>query len=281
MWRWWGLAVLGCAGFAALAVPCGNAIVTPANPEDGNLVEGRYTNEYFKLVYSLPSGWSKDRQGPAPSYSGYYVLMALKGGGGRDGTMLIAAQDQFFATDPPISAAQMVEQFRRRLSEIDGMTIDHEAEETTISGARFTRLDYSGVGLFRAMLVAESRCHFVSFNLTTNDPDVRASLAQSLNDLSMGDPADRPRPMPICVKDYATPERLLSRVNPTPAGPRYTSIPVRIIIGVDGRVRHIHVIRASAEQKESITAALSGWQFRPATIEGRAVEVETGVTFRF
>jgi Gram-negative bacterial TonB protein C-terminal len=281
MWRWWGLAVLGCAGFAALAVPCGNAIVTPANPEDGNLVEGRYTNEYFKLVYSLPSGWSEDRQGPAPSYSGYYVLMALKGGGGRDGTMLIAAQDQFFATDPPISAAQMVEQFRRRLSEIDGMTIDHEAEETTISGARFTRLDYSGVGLFRAMLVAESRCHFVSFNLTTNDPDVRASLAQSLNDLSMGDPADRPRPMPICVKDYATPERLLSRVNPTPAGPEYTSIPVRIIIGVDGRVRHIHVIRASAEQKESITAALSGWQFRPATIEGRAVEVETGVTFRF
>jgi Gram-negative bacterial TonB protein C-terminal len=281
MWRWWGLAVLGCAGFAALAVPCGNAIVTPANPEDGNLVEGRYTNEYFKLVYSLPSGWSEDRQGPAPSYSGYYVLMALKGGGGRDGTMLIAAQDQFFATDPPISAAQMVEQFRRRLSEIDGMTIDHEAEETTISGARFTRLDYSGVGLFRAMLVAESRCHFVSFNLTTNDPDVRASLAQSLNDLSMGDPADRPRPMPICVKDYATPERLLSRVNPTPAGPNYTSIPVRIIIGVDGRVRHIHVIRASAEQKESITAALSGWQFRPATIEGRAVEVETGVTFRF
>jgi Gram-negative bacterial TonB protein C-terminal len=281
MWRWWGLAVLGCAGFAALAVPCGNAIVTPANPEDGNLVEGRYTNEYFKLVYSPPSGWSEDRQGPAPSYSGYYVLMALKGGGGRDGTMLIAAQDQFFATDPPISAAQMVEQFRRRLSEIDGMTIDHEAEETTISGARFTRLDYSGVGLFRAMLVAESRCHFVSFNLTTNDPDVRASLAQSLNDLSMGDPADRPRPMPICVKDYATPERLLSRVNPTPAGPNYTSIPVRIIIGVDGRVRHIHVIRASAEQKESITAALSGWQFRPATIEGRAVEVETGVTFRF
>jgi Gram-negative bacterial TonB protein C-terminal len=281
MWRRWGLAVLGCAGFAALAVPCGNAIVTPANPEDGNLVEGRYTNEYFKLVYSLPSGWSEDRQGPAPSYSGYYVLMALKGGGGRDGTMLIAAQDQFFATDPPISTAQMVEQFRRRLSEIDGMTIDHEAEETTISGARFTRLDYSGVGLFRAMLVAESRCHFVSFNLTTNDPDVRASLAQSLNDLSMGDPADRPRPMPICVKDYATPERLLSRVNPTPAGPNYTSIPVRIIIGVDGRVRHIHVIRASAEQKESITAALSGWQFRPATIEGRAVEVETGVTFRF
>ena len=272
--------MLGCLGVAALAVPCGNAVVTPANPEDGKLAKGRYTNEYFKLVYPLPSGWSEDRQGPAPSYSGYYVLMALKGGG-REGTMLIAAQDQFFATDPPISAAQTVEQFRRRISEIDGMTIEHKAEETTISGARFTRLDYSGVGLFRAMLVTESRCHFISFNLTTNDPDGRASLAQSLNDLSFGEPADRARSTPICVQNYATPEHLLSRVNPTPAGPKYTSVPVRIIIGVDGRVRHIHVIRASAEQKENITAALSAWRFRPLTMGGRAVEVETGVTFRF
>jgi hypothetical protein len=209
------------------------------------------------------------------------VLMALKGGGERDGTMLITAQDQFFATDPPISAAQMVEQFRRRLSEIDGMTIDHEEEETTISGARFTGLDYSGVGLFRAMLVTESRCHFISFNLTTNDFDGRASLAQSLNNLSFGEPAYLARSTPICVKDYATPEHLLSRVSPIPAGPTHTSVPVRIIIGVDGRVRHIHVIRASAEQKENVTAALSAWRFRPLTMGGRAVEVETGVTFRF
>ena len=40
-----------------------------------------------------------------------------------------------------------------------------------------------GVGLSRVMLVAESRCHFGSFNLTTFDPDGRASLARSLNDL--------------------------------------------------------------------------------------------------
>ena len=281
MCRWWGLAVLTCLGAAALAVPYGNAIVGPANPEDGKLAKGRYTNEYFKIAYPLPSGWSEDRHGPAPSYSGYYVLIALKGSGGRNGTMLIAAQDQFFATDPSISSAEMVEQFRRRISEIDGMAIDHEPEEMTISGARFTRLEYSGVGLFRTMLVAESRCHFISFNLTTNDPDRRASLAQSLKDLSLGKPADRARSTPICVKDYATPEHLLSRVNPAPAGPKYTSVPVRIIIGVDGRVRHIHVIRASAEQKENITAALSGWRFRPLTMEGRAVEVETGVIFRF
>ena len=281
MCRWWGLAVLGCLGAAALAVPCGNAIVPPTNPEDGKVAEGRYTNEYFKIDYPLPSGWGEDRQGPAPSYSGYYVLIALKGGGGQDGTILIAAQDKFFATNPPNSSAEMVEQFRRRISQIDEMTVDHKPEEMTVSGARFTRLEYSGVGLFRAMLVAESRCHFVSFNLTTVDPDGLASLAQSLNDLSLGEPADRARSVPICLKVYATPEHLLSRIEPASAGPKFTSVPVRIIIGVDGRVRHIHVIRASAEQRESITAALTGWQFRSFTMEGRPVEVETGVTFRF
>jgi len=280
MYRWWGLAALACLG-AWLAVPQGGASIPPANPEDGEVADGRYTNEYFKIAYPLPSGWSEDRQGPAPSYSGYYVLISLKSGGGRDGTMLIASQDEFFAIDPPNSSAEMVEQFRRRISEIDGMTVDHEPQEMTISGARFTRLDYSGVGLFRAMLVAESRCHFLSFIVTTVDPDGRASLAQSLNDLSLDGPTERARSMPICLKDYATPEHLLSRIDPAPAGPKCTSVPVRIIIGVDGRVTHIHVIRASTEQRGNITAALTGWQFRPFTMEGRPVEVETGLTFRF
>ena len=79
-----------------------------------------------------------------------------------------------------------------------------------------------GVGLSRVMLVAESRCHFVSLNLTTVDPDRRASLAQSPNDLSLGEPTDRALSMPICIKDYATPEQLLSRTEPASAGPKFT-----------------------------------------------------------
>jgi hypothetical protein len=88
----------------------------------------------------------------------------------------------------------MVEQVRRRISGIDGMTVDYKPEEMTISGALFTRLDNTGAGLFRAMPVAESRCHFLSFNLTTVDRDGRASLAQSLNDLFPGR-TNRSRPL--------------------------------------------------------------------------------------
>ena len=64
------------------------------------------------------------------------------------------------------------------------MAVDREPDEMTISGGHFTRLDFSGVGLYRMVLVTESRCHFISFNLTTADPAERASLIQSLNALS-------------------------------------------------------------------------------------------------
>jgi hypothetical protein len=66
MYRWWGLAVLACLA-GALAAPHGGAVVPPANPEDGKVAEGRYTNEYFRIAYPLPADWSKDWEGPPPS----------------------------------------------------------------------------------------------------------------------------------------------------------------------------------------------------------------------
>jgi len=278
MYRWWGLSVLACIG--ALAIPRSDAVVPPANPEDGAVAEGRYTNEYFRIAYRLPADWSEDREGPPPSYSGYYVLAALKGSE-RPGTMLVAAQDEFFVAEPPGPSAKMVERLRSTISETDGMTVDREPVEVKISGRQFTRLDFSGVGLYRMVLVTESRCHFVSFNLTTADSYQRARVAQSLNALSLTEPGDSTHSVPVCIKDYATPEHVVSRIDPTPAAPKFTPVPVRVIIGADGRVRHIHVIRGSAEQKQSIAAALTEWRFRPLTMDGRPVEVETGLTFQF
>jgi hypothetical protein len=280
MHRWWGLAVFACLA-GALVVRHGASVVPPpANPEDGKVSEGRYRNEYFKLAYPLPAHWSEDREGPPPSYSGYYVLTALKGVE-RAGTMLIAAQDQFFANEPPGRSVEMVDRLRRTISGTDGMTVDREPEEVTIAGRQFARVVFSGVGLYRMVLVTESRCHFVSVNLTTADPDQRARLAQSLDALSLAEPGDPAHSVPVCIKGYATAEHVVSRGDPAPADPKFTAVPVRIIIGTDGRVRHIHVIRGSAEQKQNITAALAEWQFRPPTMDGRPVEVETGLTFRF
>jgi outer membrane biosynthesis protein TonB len=59
------------------------------------------------------------------------------------------------------------------------------------------------------------------------------------------------------------------------------SIPVRIIVDTEGGVKHVHVIRATDEQRRSIADAVLQWKFKPYRLNGRAVEIETGLVFRF
>jgi hypothetical protein len=274
------MAALVCAG-CLLTMCGGNVEAAPADPEFGRVADGTYTNDYFRMSYPLPPGWSEDLEGPAPSHSGYYVLSALRGPDDRGGTILIAAQDQFFGVKGSQGAAEAAREFIDEISQIDGMTTDRGPLQTMIAGRTFSRVDFSGTGLYRALLVTEIRCHLVSFNLTTRDPSNLARLLLSLNDLSLSVPAGRSDTIPACVKDYVTPEHLLSRVEAASAGPKFTVIPARIIIGTDGWARHVHVIRASAKQRASIISALTQWRLEPLVIDGKATEVETGLTFRF
>lgn len=143
------------------------------------------------------------------------------------------------------------------------------------------RIDFSGVGLYRATFVTEIRCHFVSFNLTARSPELLANLAMTLSNLSSTTEADAPPSVPLCVKDYAVAENILQRVEPAAVGPKFTSIPVRIVIDREGGVKHVHVIHASDEQRRNLEEALRRWKFKPPRIDGRAVEIETGLIFRF
>jgi hypothetical protein len=65
------------------------------------------------------------------------------------------------------------------------------------------------------------------------------------------------------------PENLLQRVEPAAVGPKFVSIPVRIIVDAEGGVRHIHVIRATNEQRKSIQDALRQWKFKPYRLDAQ------------
>jgi protein TonB len=121
----------------------------------------------------------------------------------------------------------------------------------------------------------------VSFNLTARDPELLADLALSVDKLSSARKQDAGSPVPYCIENYAVPENLLRRVEPTPVGPKFMPIPVRIIVDTEGSVKHVHVIRATPEQRKSIEDALRQWKFKPYGLNGRAVEIETGLMFRF
>jgi protein TonB len=73
----------------------------------------------------------------------------------------------------------------------------------------------------------------------------------------------------------------LSKVDPVLVGPRFLTVPVRIIIGTDGRIKHTHVILAFPEQQRSIEDAMAQWAFKPYLVDGKPVEIETGLMFEF
>jgi len=245
------------------------------DPQDGKVAGGVYTNAYFDLSYPLPRGFGEGLAGPDPSDSGYYVLGNFVPQAAPSGTILVTAQDTFFA-GPHRDVAVAAKEFRESISQVEGMSIDREPAEMTIGNRLAWRIDFSGVGLYRAMVSAEMRCHLVSITFTAPDPQARETLASSLNHVSLAAGRDPP----VCIRNYAAGDQLIRKVAPTDMAPSPMPIPARIIIGSDGAVRHVHVIRATEGQRKTIEQALRQWTFKPHTVNGRAVEVETGLALR-
>lgn len=238
-----------------------------------------YANPYFALAYPFPAGWKEGLAGPPPSADGYYVLDAVDATDGNRGNLLIAAQDMFFAPQAFDGAMALIKSARQTMAAVPGMHIDREPVAVSVAGRAFGRVDYSGVGLYRAMLATDIRCHLVSFVFTANDPALLNQAVLSVDHLSL--PPEAPVHAPLCIKDYARGDNLLRRVEPRAAAPYFTRVAVRIIVGVDGGVSHTHVIKASAEQRKNIEEALSQWRLKPFQVNGEAVTVETGLVFEF
>lgn len=255
------------------------------NPEDGAMAAHVYANPYFGLAYPFAAGWKEGIVGPRPSADGYYVLGAVDSSDGTSGNLLITAQDMFFSPQPLDDAMSLIKAARQTMVALPGMQIDREPISVSVAGRAFGRLDYSGVGLYRSMLATEIRCHLVSFVATANDPAVLERAVLSLARLSPP-PGPSARAaggagFPVCIKDYATGDNLLRRVEPRAAAPYFARIAVRIIVGVDGSIEHIHVIKASEEQRKNIIEALAQWRLKPLRANGEAVVVETGLVFEF
>jgi protein TonB len=80
------------------------------------------------------------------------------------------------------------------------------------------------------------------------------------------------------LNGYAS-ANVVAQTDPSFMTHRFNTIPVRVIVGKDGSVKHVHVLYALPEQSQSILAALRTWRFKPYRVDGRAVAVETGLRF--
>jgi hypothetical protein len=257
-------------------------------PEGGEVTNRIYSNPYFALTFTLPADWIERYTGPPPSDSGYYVLSQIRPAETDQirsrGSLLIAAQDLFFSLTPASNALEWI-----NLSK-DGLSADYKVEQTPtlvrIGNNSFVRFDYASPAaeLHWHVLATQIRCHMVQFVFTGHDPSQVETLIQNLERMTLPDEAG---PIsgkgggsaPVCIKDYARDENILEKLDPVFTERRFNPVPVRIIIDKDGKVKHIHFLSAFPDQAKAITDTLFQWRFRPYIVDGKPVEVETGIMF--
>ena len=261
--------------------------VTPL-PEGGRIASGAYSNQYFRLTYTLPADWTEKYSGPPPSDSGYYVLAQIRPAdnfkGTSRGSILIVAQDLFFTPSPARNTLELINFSKGNLS------ADYEVEQSptlvSIANHSFVRFDYGSpvAELHWHVLATQIRCHMVQFVFTSRDAKLTENLIEQMNKMSLPEEAGPVSgrgggDVPVCIKDYASSQNLLERIDPVFAEHRFNPVPVRIIIDGEGKVKHIHFLSTFPDQAKAITDALSQWRFRPYLRDGKPVDVETGIMF--
>jgi hypothetical protein len=254
------------------AVPAASDSSTPV-PEAGRIVGGQYRNRYFGLTYPVPAGWTEQPAGPPPSDAGGYALaqFALLDGQRVRVHVLVTAQDLFFITFAAGSAKEVAAKTRSLVPQ--RYVVEKGPAEVTIAGRTFYRLAYKAPlsGLQWRMFTTEARCHALTFTFTGTEAKLLDAAEKALGQVRLGGEA------PACLPDYARAHLLAS---PTPPfTQRYNTIPVRVILDAEGKVRHIHLLSAFPEQSEAILQALREWRFEPYAPDGKAVELETGLLF--
>jgi hypothetical protein len=247
-------------------------------PEAGRVVEGRYRNSYFGLAYPIPANWSEQPAGPPPSDGGSYVLtqFALVDPAQKrvKANVLVTAQDLFFSALPIANARELVAGLRKRLS--PDFEVEREPGEVKLGDRTFARFGYraSLAGLHWRVLSTESRCHVLTFTFTGTDTAALDAAERAMGSIALPvDGGDTPQ----CIAGYADGAALLERADPLLTTRRFNSIPVRIIVDREGRVKHIHLLSAFPDQSEAIIAALRQWRFKPYLRDGQPAEVETGI----
>ena len=257
-------------------------------PEGGAVTNSTFTNQYFSITYALSPAWEEKYKGPPPSDSGRYVLAQLNPTdafkGPARGNILITAQDMFFTLLPASNALELVNYSK------DNLQADYKVEmpptPTRIGGRPFTFFAYwSPVAELHWYVVStEIRCHTLQIVMSSRDTNLLKGLILDLDKMKLPAEADPQAgtgggSAPVCIKDYARDENLIARVDPIFAEHKFNSVPVRIIIDREGRVKHIHFLSAFPDQAKVISDALGQWRFKPYRRDGRPVEVETGILF--
>jgi len=266
------------------ASPSASGSETPL-PEDAQIENGVFTAPYFQMSFRLPKGWTEEYKGPPPSENGRYVLAELtpvkSAGEHSTGSILITAEDMFFVPLPVGSARDVINYAKGHLQ--PDYVVEHLPEQIQLGGRQFSTFAFGSrsARLHWRVLATQVRCHTIEIVLTSRDTNFIDSVLNELGTMTLPGEVrpDGAGAIPICIKDYVRDGNLLSRIDPLLTEHRFDPVPVRIIIDRSGTIRHIHFLSAFPDQVRAITDALAHWKFKPYTVNGQPLEVETGILF--
>jgi hypothetical protein len=268
------------------AWPSASDYVTPL-PEDGSITNNVFEDKYFGITWALPPDWIEKYKGPPPSDSGRYVLAQIVPAdtfkGPARGSILITADDMFFTPFSVSSSIEYMDYMKNNLQAV--YKVERAPSQVTIGGRVFTSFAYwsPAAQLHWCVLATQIRCHTVEVVLTSRDTELLDRSMRDVNKMKL--PAEESLTqgdtVPVCIKDYASGENVIARVDPILTERRFNAIPVRIVIDKHGRIKHIHFLRAFPDQAKAVTDALEQWKFRPYLRDGKPVEVETGIMFGY
>jgi len=283
------------SGVAASGVPKGVILVkgawwsasdsvTPL-PETGKISDHVYRNAYFGISWTLPKDWTQKFEGPPPSDQGRYVLAEIVPSdtytGTSRGSVLITADDLFFTLFPVARGEEVVDFNEQNLQPV--YKLERPLTNITMGGRSFRFFAFwsPAAELHWYVFGTQIRCHAVEITISSSDTKLIQDLMQDLQAITLPpeDALADGDSVPVCMKDYASAQNVITRVDPVFSERRYNAIPVRIVIGKDGKVKHIHFLSAFPDQAKAITDALDQWSFKPYLKNGQPVEVETGIRF--
>lgn len=270
------------------AWPSASDLTTPL-PEGGRLADGSYQNEYFELTLRFSHRWQPGLEAPPPSDSGSYVLAQIVPAdtlkAQKPGHLLITAQDMFFTATQANSALELMNFTNDHLNR-SVFRVEQLPQEVQLAHHAFIRFGYLSMiaRMHWTVLATQIRCHIVEFVFVSTNPKKLTELLQAMNSLILPSTAGLHSgagggEIPLCIKDYASADNIIEREEPIFSEPQYNPVPVRIIVDQEGKVRHIHFLRAFPDQVKTITDALRQWRFKPQLVDGKPVEVETGIVF--
>ena len=258
--------------------------VTPL-PETGKIADNAYRNAYFGINWTLPRDWTQQFEGPPPSDQGRYVLAEIVPSGTYSGpsrgSVLITADDLFFSPFPVTRGEELIDYSSKNLQPV--YKVERPPTDVTIGGRPFRSFAYwaPAAELHWYVFATQIRCHAVEITVSSSDTKLIQNLVQDLNTMTLPavDTLADGDTVPVCVRDYANDTNVINRVDPVFSERRFNAIPVRVVVGKDGKVKHIHFLSAFPDQAKAITDALNQWSFKPYLRNGQPVDVETGIMF--